>query len=185
MNFNKHSDLEGLHAFLSASKYHWINYDEDKLTIAYKNHLATLKGTELHEFACNAIRLGIKLPQTKKTLNMYVNDAIGFRMVTEQPLYYSENAFGTADSISFRKGILRIHDLKTGQSSVSMHQLEVYAALFCLEYHKKPSDIKILLRIYQSDKVICYEPPAEDIIFIMDKIFRFDKRIEEMKMEDI
>ena len=165
MNFNKHSDLEGLHAFLSASKYHWINYDEEKLTLAYKNHLATLKGTELHDFACKAIRLGIKL--------------------TEQPLYYSENAFGTADSISFRKGILRIHDLKTGQSSVSMHQLEVYAALFCLEYHKKPSDIKILLRIYQSDKVICYEPPAEDIIFIMDKIVRFDKRIEEMKMEDI
>ena len=184
MNFNKHSDLDGQHAFLSASKYHWINYDDEKLTLAFKNHLATLRGTELHEFAYNAIRLGIRLPSSKKTLNMYINDAIGFRMNVEQPLYYSENAFGTADSISFRKGVLRIHDLKTGQSSVSMHQLEVYAALFCLEYHKKPSDIKIMLRIYQSDKVICYEPPAEDILFIMDKIVRFDKKIEEMKIEE-
>ena len=27
MIFNKHSALEGQHAFLGASKYHWINYD--------------------------------------------------------------------------------------------------------------------------------------------------------------
>ena len=30
MTFNKHYDLMGKHAFLGASKYHWINYDEDK-----------------------------------------------------------------------------------------------------------------------------------------------------------
>ena len=40
MNFNKHSDLEGCHAFLSASKYHWINYDDEKLVTAYENFLA-------------------------------------------------------------------------------------------------------------------------------------------------
>ena len=28
--FNDHSRLAGQHAFLGASKYHWINYDEKK-----------------------------------------------------------------------------------------------------------------------------------------------------------
>lgn len=36
MNFNQHLTLEGQHAFLGASKYHWINYDSDKLATAYK-----------------------------------------------------------------------------------------------------------------------------------------------------
>ena len=31
MNFNKHLNLDGQHAFLGASKYHWINYDEGKI----------------------------------------------------------------------------------------------------------------------------------------------------------
>ena len=29
MDFNRHLDLEGQHAFLGASKYHWINYTDD------------------------------------------------------------------------------------------------------------------------------------------------------------
>ena len=33
MIFNKHSALEGQHAFLGASKYHWINYDESKVDV--------------------------------------------------------------------------------------------------------------------------------------------------------
>ena len=45
MNFNKHSNLEGQHAFLGASKYHWINYSEDKVAEAYSKFLATQKGT--------------------------------------------------------------------------------------------------------------------------------------------
>ena len=36
MNFNNHSNLEGQHAFLGASKYHWINYGEDKVAEAYR-----------------------------------------------------------------------------------------------------------------------------------------------------
>lgn len=48
MNFNNHSNLEGQHAFLGASKYHWINYGEDKVAEAYRNFLATQKGTVLH-----------------------------------------------------------------------------------------------------------------------------------------
>lgn len=183
MNFKKHSDLEGRHAFLSASKYHWINYDEEKLSDTYLKYLATQRGTELHAFACQCIRLGVKLPRTRKTLNMYVNDAIGYKMTPEQPLYYSENCFGTADAISFNKNLLRIHDLKTGVSPTSMHQLEIYAALFCLEYRKQPQDIDMELRIYQSGEVYVHEPPTDDILEIMDKIILFDKRIDEIEME--
>lgn len=184
MNFNSHSDLIGQHAFLGASKYHWINYDEEKLSDSYLKFLAIEKGTKLHAFASECIQLGIKLPKSKKALNSYVNDAIGFRMLAEQPLFYSENSFGTADAISFRDNLLRIHDLKTGVSPTSIHQLEVYAALFCLEYSIKPSDIEMELRIYQSDTILVHVPPFEDIIRIMDKIILFDKRIEQIKSEE-
>ena len=107
MIFNKHSALEGQHAFLGASKYHWINYDESKVAESYSKFLATQKGTELHDFAAKCITLGQKLPKSQKTLNMYVNDAIGFKMVPEQPLFYSENCFGTTDAIAFRNRMLR------------------------------------------------------------------------------
>lgn len=182
MNFNKHLDLEGQHAFLSASKYHWVNYDDEKLATSFSKYLATQRGTRLHEFACECIKLGIKLPSSKKTLNLYVNDAIGYKMETEQTLYFSENCFGTADAISFKKNFLRIHDLKTGTSPTSMHQLEIYTALFCLEYGIKPSTIGTELRIYQSDEILIHEPHVEDILYIMDKIIMFDKQIDKLKM---
>ena len=185
MNFNEHSSLEGRHAFLSASEYHWIRYDLDKLSASYKNHLATLRGTQLHEFAAQCIYLRQNLPRSKKTLNMYVNDAIGFRMVPEQPLYFSENCFGTADAICFRKGLLRIHDLKTGITPAHMEQLEIYAALFCLEYDVKPETIKMELRIYQNDEIIHHEPDPEAISDISKTIKTFDEQIERMKYEFI
>lgn len=184
MKFNPHSNLIGQHAFLSASKYHWINYDEEKLANTYLKFLATQRGTELHDFACRCIQLGQKLPRSNKTLNMYVNDAIGFKMTPEQPLYYSENCFGTADAISFKNDFLRIHDLKTGEIPASIHQLEIYASLFCLEYDIRPSDISMELRIYQSDQVLVSNPTVEDIAPIMDKIVIFDKRIQQIKMEE-
>lgn len=183
MNFNRHSNLEGQHAFLSASKYHWINYDEDKIAATYERYLASQRGTRLHEFARECIELGIKLPKNHKTLNMYVNDAIGYRMTPEQILYFSDNCFGTADAIGFRNDFLRIHDLKTGETATSIHQLEVYAALFCLEYHVKPSEIGMELRIYQSDDILVYEPTIEDIAPVMDKIITFDKIIDKIKSE--
>ncbi len=184
MNFNKHSKLEGQHAFLGASKYHWIRYSEEKLAESYSNFLATQKGTMLHEFAAQCIRLGQKLPKSHKTLNMYVNDAVGFKMVPEQLLYYSDNCFGTADSIVFRNGLLRIHDLKTGTTPTHMEQLEIYAALFCLEYKMKPSEIDMELRIYQNDEILYHKPTAEDIVPIMDKIITFDKVINKIKAEE-
>lgn len=180
MNFNKHSNLEGKHAFLSASKYHWINYDEDKLAQSFQNFMAAQRGTELHEHAKRCIQLGTKLMKSKKTLNMFVNDAIGYRMTPEQPLYYSANCFGTADAISFRDNILRIHDLKTGVSPTHMEQLMVYAALFCLEYDKQPDKIQIELRIYQSDEIFVEVPDPEEIRAIMEKIVEFDACISAM-----
>lgn len=181
MNFNNHLNLEGQHAFLGASKYHWINYSEDKVVESYNKFLATLKGTTLHEFAAQCIKLGQKLPKSKKTLNNYVNDAIGYKMIPEQVLCYSENCFGTADAICFRNRLLRIHDLKTGIIPAHMEQLEIYAALFCLEYKFKPSDIDIELRIYQHDEVLCHNPSVEEIVPIMDKIITFDKAINKVK----
>lgn len=182
MKFNEHLGLEGRHAFLSASKYHWIGYDEEKLETAYLKYQAIQNGTELHDLASKLIEKGIKLPRNDKTFNAYVNDAIGFKMKTEQLLYYSDNCFGTADAILFRSNFLRIHDLKTGGSPTSMKQLMVYTALFCLEYGVKPVDITIELRIYQSDEVDVYTPESEEIVNIMDKIILFDKRIEKLKI---
>ena len=184
MNFNNHLDLQGQHAFFGASKYHWINYDENKAAEVYSRHLATLKGTILHEFAAQCIRLGQKLPKSEKTLNMYVNDAIGYKMTPEQVLYYSDNFFGTADAIVFRNGLLRIHDLKTGLNPAHMEQLEIYAAFFCLEYKINPADIKMELRLYQSNEILYSTPTIEDIAPIMDKIVTFDKLINQIKEEE-
>ena len=190
MNFNRYSHLEGQHAFLGASKFHWLNYSEDKLVESYSNHLAKQKGTVLHEFAAQCIRLGQKLPSSPKTLNMFVNDAIGYKMTPEQILYFSDNCFGTADAISFRKershpnGILRIHDLKTGVSKTHMEQLLIYAALFCLEYKHKPGDIDIELRLYQNNDIWVHEPTLEEVVRVIDTIITFDKLINKIKEQE-
>lgn len=184
MIFNKHTNLVGQHAFLGASKYHWINYDNEKLANAYLNFLAVQRGTELHDFAAQCIKLKQKLPKSNKTLNMYVNDAIGYLMTPEQVLYYSENCFGTADSICFRNNLLRIHDLKTGVTPAHMEQLMIYAALFCLEYKIKPADINFELRIYQNDERLVFNPTVEDIVPIMDRIITADKIIRQLKQQE-
>ncbi len=183
-SFNRHPNLEGQHAFLGASNYHWINYDEGKVEETYSKWRAAQRGTKLHAFAADCIRLGQKLPRSKQTLNMYVNDAIGFKMTPEQILYYSPNCFGTADAIIFRNDFLRIHDLKTGETPAKMEQLMIYAALFCLEYGIKPSEIGMELRIYQNDEVLCYNATVEDIFPIMDRIITFDKIINRMREQE-
>lgn len=185
MNFNQHYNLEGRHAYLGASKYHWVNYTDEKLITNYNNHLATLKGTMLHEFASQAIKLGVKLQKNQKTLNMFVNDCIGFKMNSEQILYYSDNCFGTADAISFKQNKLRIFDLKTGVTPSSMKQLEIYAALFCLEYDTQPNDIEIELRLYQNDEIKILEPSKEDIMYIMEKIKKFSDMIDREKLNNL
>jgi hypothetical protein len=184
VNFNSHSTINGKHAFLSPSQYHWINYDDHKLEARYFASTAAARGSAMHDLAHKAIELGVKLSRANKTISAYVNDAIGYKMTSEQPLYYSDNCFGTADTISFRRNKLRIHDLKTGITPSSVHQLEVYAALFCLEYEYSPFDIEMEFRIYQNDEVRIYDGDPEVISDIMAKIIEFDMRIEFMKERD-
>lgn len=181
MIFNKHTNLEGLHAPFGASKSSWLRYD-DKKAIEYLEKInAAEMGTRLHEWAAETIKLGIKQSRSKKTISSYVNDAIGFKMDTEVVLFYSDKFFGTADTICFRNNVLRIHDLKTGARPVKMEQLEIYAALFCLEYRIKPGDIEMELRIYQNDEILYHYPTAEDILPIMDKIVHLNKLLENME----
>lgn len=185
MNFNKHSELEGQHAFLSASSYHWLRYDEAKLRTVWKNWRAQQRGTELHELAASLIRMGIALPNNGSTLSEYVNDAIRYLMSPEVVLWYSDNCFGTADAIGFQDMCLRIYDLKTGTHKASMDQLRIYAALFCLEYDVDPHSIGIELRIYQSDEVR-EEVADPDVIFsIIERIIQADKEVTQLKEEEL
>lgn len=185
MNFIKHSNLEGLHAPFSPSKASWLRYDEEKAITVYRNMQAKEMGSRLHAWAKETIDLGIKQPRSKKTIYAYVNDAIGFKMSTEVVLYYSNYFFGTADAICFRNNVLRIHDLKTGKHEASMEQLVVYAALFCLEYKVKPTELSgCELRLYQSDQIIVDNPEPDDILAVMDQIVRLNKALEQFNYSE-
>jgi hypothetical protein len=183
VRFNRHLNLQGEHAFLSPSQYHWVNYTPDRLAERWTTARAAAYGTAQHAYAHEQIIAG-RLSSHIGTLGMYINDAIEFKMVTEQVLFYSENCFGTADAISFRYKTLRIFDLKTGIIPASVHQLEVYAALFCLEYEKSPYDIEIELRIYQENEISIFDADPDDIAFIMDKIEAFDAQINQLRLEE-
>lgn len=182
MIYNEHSNLKDKHSFLSPSNYHWINYTPEKLENVYNNQKSKEEGTILHAFASVAIEKRIKLANLKRALNMFVNDSIGFKMETEQILYYSDNSFGTADAISFRDNLLRIFDLKTGITKASFKQLDIYAALFCLEYVIDPTKIEIETRIYQGNGYEIDTPNPLYIKDIMDKIIEFDKILENIKL---
>lgn len=185
MHFRKHSHLEGQHAFLSPSTYHWINYDAEKLEFRYKALKAALEGMEQHRYAAIAIAEREFQDDETTTLGLYINQCIQYRMQSEVVLYYSPNAFGTVDAIVYRHRRLRISDLKTGVSRTSEHQLEIYAALFCLEYEIDPFAIReIELRIYQDNVCRVYIGDPVLIKAIMDKIVFFDKLINEMRKEE-
>lgn len=194
MEFYKHYNLEGLHAPFPASQSAWIRYDDEKAKEAYARKKSAELGSRLHAWAKETIDLGIKQPKSNKTLYAYVNDAIGFKMSTEVVLYYTERFFGTADAICFRRNpktgrdILRIHDLKTGvvgDPDKHFEQLKVYAALFCLEYKKKPHEIDISLGVYKKDEVAFCEPDPEEILFIMDRIIHLDKLLVKIDNEEV
>lgn len=185
MDFNEHYKLQGMHAFLSASKYHWINYDEAKLTEYFRTQQAAALGSELHDIAAGLIKRRIKLPRNGLTLSRYVNDAIGFNMTPEQILFVSEICFGTADAISFRDNVLRIHDLKTGISRASMLQLKLYAAYFCIEYCIPPAEIQVILRIYQNDEVKEETMELEDLVAIIAGVRFANDHITKLKSETV
>lgn len=190
MIFNTHSHLAGKHATLSASKYHWLRYSEDKLKTWFLTQLQAAKGTQLHNLAALLIQQGVKLPRNTKTLNRYVNDCIGFRMTPEQVLFYSIRSFGTADAIGFEQiedefgnklNVLRIFDLKTGVSKASFDQLLIYAGFFMLEYDMLPGDLDVVeFRIYQNDNVEIWSPQIEDLAYVLDRIKTSDRILEEM-----
>lgn len=186
MEFNRHSELEGKHSYLSASSSAWLRYEPEQLIERVQKSNAAALGTRLHAFACEAIKLRQKMENNGKTVNRYVNDCIGFRMIPEQPLFYSWYAFGTADALSFRREadgtrVLRIFDLKTGTGPVKFEQLVVYAAYFNLEYGGKykfkPMDIAYELRIYQNDDYQVYIPEPEEVVYCMSRIVESDKII--------
>lgn len=213
MKFQKYSELQGQHAFLSPSQSHWLRYDDDKLRDRYLKSQAVQRGTELHELASKLIEMNVPLPRTKNSLNMFVNDAIGHKLTSEQPLYYDGFCFGTSDAIDYRRNILRIFDLKTGETEAHMDQLRVYAALFCLnyqrivrEYRKKGMDDKeianeldlkpnelhfdprqmtdIVLRIYQFGEIAEEHADPEVILAIMDIIVHDVEVLRSTKAED-
>lgn len=187
MQWNNHSDLIGTHAVFSPSKPSWLNYTEERAIEVYDNSRAAFEGTKTHEFAALCIERGQRLYpyKTKLTLNSYVNDAVGYQMDTEVPLVYSKLIYGTADSITYdkRKRLLRIHDLKTGVSPAHIEQLEIYAALYCLEYGVKPSSINFELRLYQNDDVLIFNPEPELIEMRMEKVIEIDKIIRKARLE--
>lgn len=210
MIFNKHSDLVGQHAFLGASKFYWLNYDDDVLLARYQQQYATNIGTVLHKLASDCIKNNIRLSKSADkhlialelirndiptdyvniatildTLVPFVNDAIGFKMISEQVLYYSENCFGTADVISFRNNMLRIHDYKSGSIPAHMEQLLIYAALFCLEYKINPRDIEVELRIYQNGEILYHRPEPDEIIDITKKIANADNLITKFTSKEV
>lgn len=180
MKWNDHSDLSGLHAPFSASKYNWVNYDDDKLIQTYYNSKRAKEGTELHEIASLLIKKRIRVDYIPNAFNMFVNDAIDLKMESERVLFYSKFFFGTTDAILYnpRKKELRIHDLKTGTGKVSFLQLDIYAALFCLEYKVNPEKLYIEERIYQFDTCEVNQADPENIRNLMELIKHFNKILE-------
>lgn len=171
---------EGTHTFISPSKHYMMSYNREQLFKAWRATWATTIGDYLHLYARDRIRCKNKVTRYDRkevefellrkgvpanafdmaiifeNFKNYVNDAIGFQLRPEQALKYSTIG-GTADAISFEEvkgkeytGILRIHDYKSGLTPASMKQLEGYAALYHLEYKRKPGLTKTILRIYQS-----------------------------------
>ncbi|NCA91992.1 hypothetical protein EOM82_01895 [bacterium] len=203
MIFNDHSKLEGQHAFLGASSFRWINWSDDIFQKRYYGQFAQILGTCIHKLVNSLIKSRTRLSENDKKLielelyrsgvpkgaynsddillNLipFVNDAIGFHMQSEVVLYYSLNCFGTTDAISYneKEKFLRIHDLKTGITPSHMEQLLIYTALFCLEYHKKPADLKIELRIYQNFDILIHIPEVDEIEKFMHLIISRNKTI--------
>lgn len=188
MRFNRHSELEGRHSFLAPSSPAWLRYDDQKLERRFMEHLAHIRGTEEHAFAATAIKLAHRMEDLPKTINMYVNDCIGWRMKPEVPLFWSEFCFGTADGLGFVESqmMLRISDLKTGKTPASMDQLISYAALFCLEYeYPKPWELEIELRIYQGNKIKLYVPDPDEVFHAMDRILTGTRLLEQIRAEQL
>lgn len=117
-----------------------------------------------------------------QTVILYITDCISFNMISEKELKFSDNCFGTTDAISFNNNTLRISDLKTGDIEAHIEQLYIYAALFCLEYHYRPTEIKIEFRLYQYGMIKeVTDPSVETITKIMDRITLSNKMTDKIR----
>lgn len=180
--FKYHPNLEGTHAILSASNYHWVHDSDEKFLERLTTMQAAKQGTRLHSWAAETILLGKRQPEEGQPgydiLSQYINDALDYGMVPEQVLMYSIYTFGTADTIGFEEyedherfaGFLRIHDYKSGKNEVkNPEQLYMYAVYFCLEYGYKPFEIDGKLRIYQGDMIREWEIDRTHLSFLYDR----------------
>lgn len=197
MIWNNHKELEGKHAFMGASNYHWVNYDDRTFEARYYSQFSQIIGTTIHQLAHDCIVSRTKLNKHDihlvqmalykafvprdaydpslilDNLMAFVNDAIGFHMSSEILLYYNAFCFGTTDAIGYyeKEKILRIHDYKNGVVAADIRQLYIYSALFCLEYKVNPRSLNLIeLRIYQNLEVLIDRPTGDVIQEYMDKI---------------
>lgn len=205
MEWIDHHRLEGQHAFLGASKPQWLKWDDETLIKRFDTSHAADVGTAIHALAKDLIKARIRLTpndghlidltvfrsvpkaypngyttdKVLQTLIPYVNDAIGFHMDPEIILYYSDNCFGTTDTIQYdeKERVLRNHDLKTGVLPVHEEQLFIYNALFCLEYRKDPKNITFIDRFYQNGDIREIRPTSKEIKKIMNLIIMDDTTI--------
>ena len=212
MIWNEHSELRGKHAVFAPSNPSFLNYSlsresEDVIFQRFASQYSSQIGTIVHDFAEERILYNQKLHKTNKSdllirllkagippividldyifanLIPYVNDAISFRMDPEVVLKYSDDCFGTADTICYRDKELIIHDLKTGKTPVHMDQLLVYAALFFLEYKVSLNTTSTVLRIYQASDILEDHPEDERIKAAMEQIVELDKKVKKWKAE--
>lgn len=211
--FNDHPEIaEGMHAIISPSRHILKeNYSNSQFDNYIRASYSTTIGTSIHALAADLIsaRINVDEKEASKFITLklyksniprnvfdadsyvdtfvpYVKDAIGFDMHPEQVLKYSKFAFGTADAIRWNqtKKELRIHDLKTGKMPAQLDQLVDYAALFFLEYHVDPKDVKIELRIYQNGEILTGLPDGvKDVLPIMKKIVALNKYFEKNYQE--
>jgi hypothetical protein len=167
-----------------------LEYDEDKLRRVFFQTQQARRGDELHAYAQRAIDLSIRQAENGTTLSTYINDAIGFRMEAEVPLYYSPECFGTADAAGIRmergEYVLRISDLKTGTSPASIKQPLIYAGIFFHEYSElfRPEDVKVILRIYQNDQIEELIPDFSEILSVMSTIKTQAAMVAYLREED-
>ena len=188
MNFNRHLELEGKHALLSPSKPYWLNYTQEQMRNYIRSQRAAAEGTELHDLAAKLITKGYKLRGSTQTLVAYVNDAIGYGMTPEVALKYTDACFGHTDAIDFSQNVLRVHDLKTGSGPVHMEQLEIYAALFLMEYERalgvNPLNTKVNLRIYQNDDIQEFSPDKDRMEEVIYGIKEKESWVQDSLRED-
>ena len=179
-----------LHSFASGNIKAYESYDEENLDDVRKGFRNYVRGRypldqdKTASLACMFLDNMRYVPEESwLSVAQFINDGCQYKMNSEQPLWYSDNAFGTTDAISFYRNKLRIHDLKTGDTPAKLMQLNIYAALFCLEYHKQPDQIKIELAIYQFGNVTKESPDPKDIRDLMDLIVEDDRVLNLMSLD--